>query len=178
MMIRKFFPALIIFMGLVASCDNAYAKSFYVTNDGPITGVFIGSSAGYGSLLSIEVNGVQESPHQAIFNRGDAGQIFNFGIFNSGDEVTFRLDVIDTGDTWYSDAFRNYDGQSHVEFYGVGGITTIGFEDLHGGDYDFNDSVVTFYNISAVPELQIYAMLVVGLAVVGFAALRNRYRLV
>lgn len=157
----------------VVGCDDVYAKSFYVTENGPVTGVFMGSSAAYTSLLSIEVNGFQDSPYLALNNHGALGSLINFGNHNAGDVIVFTLDVIDTGDRWYSDTSRNVDGQVHMGSYGSG-VINIGFEDLYGGgDRDYNDMIATFYNISAVPEPETYMMLLIGLGLIAGSA---RYR--
>jgi hypothetical protein len=60
-------------------------------------------------------------------------------------ELTFGLDVHDTGDHWQSGpASRNADGVAHVAVTYEGDCSwLIGFEDLFGGgDLDYNDVVV------------------------------------
>lgn len=159
----------------VVGCNDAYAKSFYVTEDGPVTGVFMGSSAAYHNTLWIGVDGHDAIPINMDNKNSALGEIFNFGNFNAGEEILFVLQVHNTGDRWYSDTSMNVDGQVHMGSYGSG-VINIGFEDLYGGgDRDYNDMIATFYNISAVPEPETYMMLLIGLGlIVGSARYRSR----
>jgi hypothetical protein len=74
-----------------------------------------------------------------------AGTSYDLGTFPVDSELTFGLQVHDTGDHWQSGpASRNADGVTHVAVTYEGGCSwLIGFEDLWGGgDLDYNDVVI------------------------------------
>jgi hypothetical protein len=80
---------------------------------------------------------------------------------------------------WSSDVSKNFDGFDHmlsVPFTFQNGVTGlfVGFEDIaFGGDKDFDDVLVLFTNISAVPEPETYAMLLLGLGLIGVFSRRT-----
>lgn len=53
----------------------------------------------------------------------------------------------------------------------------IAWEDRITGDFDYNDMVVEVRYVNAVPEPETYALMLAGLALLGFAARRRRNRI-
>lgn len=62
---------------------------------------------------------------------------------HAGDVLTFRLNVVTTGEVLYSDKVLNTDGINHVysavfsgdAAHGIPAGTYVGFEDLRGGGF-------------------------------------------
>jgi len=83
-----------------------------------------------------------ENENRRICNSQETNTTVNLGIFNESEVLTFRLDVTNTGDSFYTgNASMNPDNIVHAKSYinKVGKIY-LGFEDLYnGGDMDFND---------------------------------------
>lgn len=171
---------------------DTHIHTFTATATGPIGAYFHSSSADYTNTLSLLVNGVitpQSSIGLLNNQTSSAGDFVILGYANAGDVLTFQLNVLTTGETWYSDKSSNVDAVNHTystsfsgdAAYDIPGGTYVGFEDMYGGgDSDYNDEVFVFTNIShtatpvsPVPEPGIYAMLLVGLGMVAFA-MRHR----
>lgn len=171
----------------VSGTGNHNLYSFTATSSGTIGAYFHGSSAAYTDTLSLLVNGIitPESSSGLLNNHTSSiGDFVILGSVNAGDILTFQLNVLSTGDSWYSDKMLNSDGIQHTystSFSGdiANGIpsgTYVGFEDLYGGgDFDYDDEAFVFtnINISPVPEPQSYTMLIVGLGLLVFT-IRNR----
>jgi hypothetical protein len=171
----------------VSGTENPDLYSFTATSSGTIGAYFHGSTAAYTNTLSLLVNGVitPESSSGLLNNHTSSiGDFVILGSVNAGDILTFQLNVLSTGDTWYSDKTPNSDGLQHTfsaPFAGdlANGIpagTYVGFEDLYGGgDFDYDDEAFIFTNISIspVPEPESYIMLIAGLILLVFT-IRNR----
>ena len=153
-----------------------------VASDGYVTAEFLGSDAGYFNTLYLDVPGDAD---MYLFDKSShlgSGPI-NLGWFAAGTELIFRLDVSNTGESFFTgDADRNADGLAHalatstLNDAGVY-VTTVGFEDLlGGGDLDFNDFEFLLTNVIdplAVPAPTVLALL--GLGLFGFG-IRDRIR--
>jgi len=151
---------------------NASALTFQAIEDGAIYGYFSGATAGYDSKLSLSINGKQSAAyiHDHLSVIGDQ---VNFGYAHAGDTVAFNLEVLTTGDTFYSIPSLNPDGVDHMRYAQYDSFLFIGFEDLfNGGDLDFDDNNAFFTNISAVPEPDAYMLLLVGLLLMVFSVKR------
>ena len=165
--------------------ENNDLYTFTATSTGEIHAYFYGSTAAYTNTLTMLVNGVITPETSAgVLNNHTSGigDFVNLGFVNEGDSITFQLNVLTTGNTWYSDPLANSDDLNHVystAFLGdhlnnVPAGTYVGFEDLYrGGDFDYDDETFVFTNISPIPEPETYAMLLAGLALVSFK-LRTR----
>ena len=167
---------------------NIDLYTFTATSSGQINAYFYGSSAAYTNTLTMMVNGVVK-PQTAtgVLNNhtSSMGDFINLGFVHAGDVLTFQLNVLTTGKTWYSDESLNSDGANHVYSTAFSGDplnnipagTYVGFEDLYrGGDLDYNDEAFVFTNmsVSPVPEPETYAMLLAGLVLVGFRLHRRK----
>ncbi|PSJ17261.1 DUF4114 domain-containing protein [Nitrosomonas supralitoralis] len=165
---------------------NTY--TFTATTTGYIGAYFQSSSASYTNTLSLLVNGVvtPESSAGVLNNQtSSVGDYVNLGYVSAGDVLSFQLNVLDTGDIWNSNSAFNVDGTNHIysaafsgdTALGIPAGTYVGFEDLYGGgDFDYNDEAFVFTNVSTslanhvspVPEPEAYAMLLIGLGLIGF----------
>jgi len=79
-----------------------------------------------------------------ICDSADVGTQVNLGTFPAGTELIFRLDVLNTGYSYYTGAAeRNPDSEIHVRIDSTeSGAYRFGFEDLFGGgDRDYDDCV-------------------------------------
>ena len=165
--------------------ENINLYTFTATSDGTIGAYFYDKTAGFTNTLSLLVNGVvtPESAAGVLNNHASSmGDFVNLGSVHKGDVLTFRLNVVTTGDSLFSDKVLNADGVNHVystafsgdAIHGIPAGTYVGFEDLRGGgDFDYDDETFVFTNIAAIPEPETYAMLLIGLGVIG-SAIRRR----
>lgn len=79
-----------------------------------------------------------------ICDSSDVGTQVNLGTFPAGTELIFRLDVLNSGYSYYTGAAeRNPDSEIHVRIDSTeSGAYRFGFEDLYGGgDRDYDDCV-------------------------------------
>ncbi|MGB0910590.1 MAG: DUF4114 domain-containing protein [Nitrospirales bacterium] len=117
--------------------------SLLVQNTGNVTATFQGSNAGYTSSLFLG--------NTKIFTSNQAnGATFDLGNFTAGSELSFRLEVHNTGQTFYTGSgANNADGIAHAivdDSFG-NNETLVSFEDLlGGGDKDYNDLLFSFSN--------------------------------
>ena len=158
---------------LMLMCSFANAARFEVARDGEVGAYFVGAIAGYENVMTANFSD-SDNDLPLISNRGPTGQYFSFGNHSAGSQVILVDRVLDTNDWFYSiDSFNN-DGLKHIAYssfslfdntpYEISGLM-VGFEDLYGGgDLDFNDHIVFFTNITAVPEPETYLMFMLGLA--------------
>jgi hypothetical protein len=115
----------------------------------------------------------------------DVGTNRSLGSFSSGTELTFMLDVLTTGDRFFTGrAARNPDRVVHAigeAWAGSSAIPATGmlirFEDLFGGgDRDFNDLVFVVSNVSTSATPEPTTMALVGLGAVAIALRRRAQR--
>ena len=115
------------------------AKLMIVDGSLPLFVEYTGTSAGYTNELWLE------EPAEIYLATGHStppGQLVDLQQLNSGSELKFRLDVLSTGDAFYSGpSHRNPDGRIHVAVTYLGECRwSVGFEDQYGGgDQDFDD---------------------------------------
>lgn len=165
----------------LASAASAQDYRYYVAKEGTVSGFFGGQSAGYTSDLSLTAAGYSDPTVSINNHTSQLGDMTVFGWYAAGTELTFKLAVHDTGDTFYSDKALNADGLDHMRalqfslpngsFTEFTPVVFLGFEDLlSGGDMDFNDNMAMFSNviIVPVPEPSSIAMLLAGLGLLGF----------
>lgn len=148
-----------------------------VKNDGLVTAEFLGSDAGYFNSLYLLI---PDAVDRFVFDKRtplDQGTI-PLGEFSAGTELIFRLDVRNTGLSFFTgEANRNIDGIAHalattiIDDAGTY-ITTVGFEDLRGGgDLDFNDFEFRLTNVIdpvLVAAPPVPALLALGLLGLGY----------
>jgi len=139
--------AISLLLGLIALPSMAQATgilggNLIVQNEGIVTVTFQGSNAGYTSTLYLG--------ETALFSTNSrAGSSLSLGNFTAGTELSFRLEVQNTGMAFFTGiGANNIDGVAHAMVENMGeGSTMVGFEDLKGGgDRDYNDLVFTFTN--------------------------------
>lgn len=170
--------------------ENSVLYSFTAAATGDVNAYFYGSTAGYTNTLSLLVNGVAtvESAGGLLNNHTSfIGQMVNMGSANAGDTLTFRLNVLSTGDLFFSDKSLNADGVNHVyatSFSGDLGAgipvgTYVAFEDLYGGgDLNYHDENFVFTNVATrnVAEPETIAMLTLGVGIMGLMGRRRNKR--
>lgn len=145
-----------------------------VGSTGPVVATYQGNSASFSNNLFLGST--------FIFNNHitPVGTTFLLGSFAAGTELIFRLDVTNTGNQFFTGpASRNPDQHEHARVQGdwMPGETLVSFEDLFGGPFNYNDLSFSFTNtvsLPAVPEPETYALLLVGLSVLGAVARRRR----
>ena len=148
-----------------------------VATTGNVTATFQGQTAGYDSILFLK------SPVSIdyIFHNhlSPVGTTFDLGTFAAGTELVFGIEVLTTGDVFFSgDASRNDDGIFHNQVDGdkIPGATFVGFEDIFGGgdkDYDDNNFSFTNTRVGAVPEAGATLPLLAGVLGMMGAAVRR-----
>lgn len=171
---------IIVLMFIATSVD---ATRFEVASDGQVSGYFVGQSAEFENIIGLKFGSQPLEVTPTINNHtASIGDYTSFGSRTDGDSVDFYDFVTNTYDLWSSNNQRNYDGFNHFyhsDFTLPDGTPAIlvGFEDIKGGgDHDFNDAMVVFTNIHAippVPEPSTYAMMLVGLLGLMFTAKRK-----
>jgi len=155
--------------------------SLAVQHDGNVTATFRGSNAGYISSLYLG--------DTKLFTSNQAsGSTFDLGNFTSGTKLQFRLEVHNTGQTFYTgNGANNADGLAHAivnDSFGQG-ETLVSFEDLlGGGDRDYNDLIFSFSNTntelgadtgqSLVQNPEPSTVILLGSGIIGLAAWRLR----
>jgi hypothetical protein len=147
---------------------------------GPVEVFFAGSEAAF-DLQLFQSDPVLQGP---FFPNHDTpvGASESLGIFPPATELAFRLDVLSTGDRFFTGSGAgNPDGVVHARgrrFPGSAVIPAgvlIGFEDLFGGgDLDFNDFTFVVTNVALrstpVPEPATWLLLGSGMAALLRAA--------
>lgn len=167
--------------------QNPILYSFTAMSTGHVDAYFYGSGAGYTNTISMLVNGLAtpESALGVLDNHASTiGQVVNLGSVTAGDVLIFRLNVLTTGQNFYSTMSMNSDGVNHVystafsgdSQYGIPEGTFLAFEDMtNGGDLNYNDEKFVFTNVAAaVPEPESYAMLMFGFGLLGVIASRKK----
>lgn len=188
---RGIVAALAIFLG--AFCARAGiigsitpTASELVATGGEVVIYFAGQTAGFDSTLSL----IAPTSVGPFFpNHATAvGTALSLGTFNAGDVLRFRMDVVNTGNQFFTGpGSGNPDGLVHVAHAGwqadatinVNGVL-VGFEDLlGGGDLDFNDNTFVFTNVASptlVPEPSTLIGVCAGLAAALMARRRSTAR--
>lgn len=163
---RKMFAmcsAVISFLLITASAWGGPVGPVLITGEelyaagGDVTICFAGSDAAYDSTVSvvIEIVGGEELGPFLPNHETAVGECVYLGYFDCGTLLIARLDVENTGDSFYTGpAARNPDGVVHASLQGwladdlipLDG-QLVGFEDLFGGgDSDYNDHQFVFAN--------------------------------
>lgn len=130
-------------VGLLILPSFAQATGIVATG-GEVMVTFGGSDAGYTSTLYLGTTKIMSSS-------STTGTTFNLGNIDNGTYLDFRLEVHNTGNTFYmGTGSANIDGVTHAMVDDLGNSTQVGWEDLlGGGDLDYNDLVFTFSNTMA-----------------------------
>jgi hypothetical protein len=168
--------------------QNTASYTFTATATGPIDAYFAlnPATAWYTESLGLidETTGVTLSSGQLTNHSTALGTMAVLGNVKAGDKLDFFINVNNTGNTWYSDQSKNIDGAQHVysTSYAAGsGIpngTYVAFEDLakNVSDFNYHDEAFVFTNLgatSSVPEPATWAMLILGVAMIGFVVRRR-----
>jgi hypothetical protein len=167
-----------------AGTVNPVNYTFTAAADGDVVAYFVYDGASFDNVLGLIVNGVDTGITGLPNNSTAPGTSLNFGPVQAGDTLVFYINVLTTGNTFYSDTSLNSDGITHIwtaaftsgEF-GVPNGTYVGFEDqLGGGDRDYEDLAFVFTNVGVtgvIPEPATWAMMIAGFGLVGWASRRR-----
>jgi hypothetical protein len=121
-----------------------------IATGGDVVVTFVSNGAGYTSELYLD--GPAGDGLGSLFNNVTTplSTSLNLGSFLAGTELVFRLEVRYTGNRFYSgDGSRNADGIAHTLVTNTPDQIRVGFEDLFGGgDFDYNDLVFAFSNVT------------------------------
>ncbi|MEM1154803.1 MAG: DUF4114 domain-containing protein [Pseudomonadota bacterium] len=161
--------------------------SFFVVEDGIVEAEFLGSDAGYFNSLYL-VDSATDTGSFVFDKSTERESTLSLGSFTAGTELIFRLDVRNTGYSFFSGStIPNPDGLAHALAITtlLDGIylTTVGFEDLYGGgDEDYNDFMFSLTNVvdpelpsdQAVPTPSVLLLMLAGLTTL---CLQRRRRL-
>jgi hypothetical protein len=153
-------------------------QGVYVDTTGSVKAEFLGSDAGYDSVLNLE--SPVSIPNIFHNHTTPVGTMVDLGVFTAGTELVFSIDVLTTGNKFYTGlASRNADGIAHnvLDSMAIPGASYVGFEDLHLSempDLDYNDLNFSFTN-TVIPEPSTLGLAAMALAG-GLALLRRRLR--
>jgi hypothetical protein len=170
------------------SGEPVYGGTMIVATDGSVRAIYLGSDAGYFNSLYLDAADPIASmlPLFLFDKHTQVGTTTDLGWFSAGTELKFRLDVLNTGDSFFTgEGLLNPDGLPHalavtrfdedLRLF----VTQVGFEDLlGGGDLDYNDINFRLTNVydplpDATPEPSTLLLIGFGLACLG-AILRRR----
>jgi len=176
-----------------------------VATTGDVTATFLQGSGAYSDFLYLQNDPTFANPTNGISGNwifenhlNHFGDQVDLGTFTAGTELQFMVaaDTLGTdfghfgdyytGDIgfdyyWYTGpGSRNSDGDAHAFVNSTVNPPTVGFEDLPNlGDAGYEDIRYTFTNVeavAAVPDLA-STLSLLGLGVVGIAALRRRLKM-
>jgi hypothetical protein len=119
-----------------------------VSGEADVIVTCLGKSASFTHRLHLENTG------RLICDSGDKGKKVNLGTFPAETILVFRLDVVQTGHSYFTGpASRNPDGVVHAKMTDAGKSGWhFGFEDLAGGgDQDFDDCLFLVSGVTVVP---------------------------
>jgi hypothetical protein len=126
-----------------------------IATGGDVVVTFDSNDAAYTNELFLE--GALGDELGVLFNNKTTtvGTSKNLGSFEAGTELVFKLIVRETGDAFYTgDDSRNVDNLIHATVQDREGQVLIGFEDVFGGgDFDYNDLMFAFTNVSGDDEV-------------------------
>ncbi|WP_447969232.1 DUF4114 domain-containing protein [Nitrospira sp. M1] len=164
---------------MLSLATSVVGGSLAVQNNGNVIATFQGSNAGYISSLYLG--------DTKIFTSNQAnGSTFDLGNFTAGTQLQFRLEVHNTGQTFFTgNGANNADGLAHAVINDSFGQseTLVSFEDLlGGGDRDYNDLIFSFSNTNTELETNTgfaqnpepSTVILLGSGMVGLAAWRWR----
>ena len=112
-----------------------------VNTTGNVTVTYQGNSADFTDQLFL-ASPTNASNTIFVNHNTPAGTTFNLGTFTAGTELLFGMDVLNTGDVFFTGASsRNPDNATHARVQAgyAPNTTLVSFEDLFNGPFDFND---------------------------------------
>lgn len=152
---------------------EAPVTSFSAGIDGVLVAWFTGAAGGFTNVAGVRINGIDGAT--GLNNQTTAyGTQFVMGNVHAGDALVFFIDVLDTGDRFYSDPTLNTDQVNHTWTKSYGGDAfvpagfNLAFEDLlGGGDFNYFDHsfVIGVRPPGSVPEPGTLALIVASLGV-------------
>lgn len=164
--------------------ESPETYAFTAVATGDLIVYFAGASSDYDNTLDLIVNGTVASIGGLNNHTSNYGASLNFGHVTAGDKLVFRLNVLTTGKSFFSDKSLNSDGINHAysNFYSgdssVPAGTYVAFEDLNGGgDLDYNDQTFVFTNVSMVKISSVPVPAAIWLfasGLVGLASFKRR----
>ena len=162
---------------------EAPGTAFTAGTDGVLVGYYTGEAGGFTNLAGALINGVEGAI--GLSNKTSAyGTRFVFGNVHVDDVLVFFIDVLDTGERFFSDEAMNADGVNHTytDVYTGDALVPAGFnlafEDIFGGgDFNYRDhSWVIRVEAAVVPLAPTALLLALGLAFMPLAGRVRRPR--
>jgi hypothetical protein len=161
--------------------ENPNTYSFTASVTGDLIAYFAGSTAGYTNTLGLIVNGIEVGLTGLNNKLSSYGDSINFGHVNAGDSLVFKLNVLTTGRSFFSDKTLNNDNVNHVfsnSFLGDSSIpagTYVAFEDLNGGgNFNYHDENFVFTNVAVSPVPVPAAIWLFGTGLMSLASFVRR----
>jgi PEP-CTERM motif len=165
--------------------ENPEEYVFTAAATGSLKAYFAGSTARFTNTLGLLVNGVESAISGLNTKKSKYGDVLNFGKVTKGDSLVFKINVLTTGDSYFSDKAMNSDNRNHIfsnDYAGDSKIpagTYVAFEDKtvkNRTDWNYHDENFVFTNVATfIPQVPVPAAVwLFGSGLMGLVFSRKR----